>query len=199
MPLAKATRPRKEDIFDAALECFNNKGYYTTTIDDIALKAGITKGGIYYYFDSKKALFIELFHHKVIKFFDRITVENQHHEDPLELLQALIKKAEHDLRENFDIYKFCIEFITVSVREADIKQEVTSFFQERIKVFTEIVEKGIAAGRLKPIEPRSVAWNINFLALGFLLTYLATDISFDPIGKHPINLDVLLNGIIKQQ
>jgi AcrR family transcriptional regulator len=41
---------RKGEIFDAALKCFNKKGYYKTSLDDIAKKIGITKAAIYYYF-----------------------------------------------------------------------------------------------------------------------------------------------------
>ncbi len=58
---------RKEKIFKAAVKCFNDKGYYETTIDAIAAKAKVSKGLIYYYFESKKELFLELFEYRVGK------------------------------------------------------------------------------------------------------------------------------------
>jgi len=54
-----AKKDRKEDIFEAALKCFNETGYYKTTIDKIAEKAKISKGGIYYHFKSKEELFLK--------------------------------------------------------------------------------------------------------------------------------------------
>src|SRR5512142_2985327 len=48
---------RPPEILDAALAVFAQKGFAATKLDDIAAKAGITKGTIYLYFDSKQALF----------------------------------------------------------------------------------------------------------------------------------------------
>src|SRR6059058_2945988 len=48
---------RAPEILDAALACFAQKGFAATRLDDIAARAGITKGTIYLYFDSKQALF----------------------------------------------------------------------------------------------------------------------------------------------
>ena len=47
---------RKDEVLDAALELFTEKGFAATRVDDIAQKAGISKGTIYLYFDSKEAL-----------------------------------------------------------------------------------------------------------------------------------------------
>ena len=64
---AKRGRPAKEDrreaILDAALHCFVERGFYGTTIPEIADKAQIASGTIYHYFDSKEALVNALFRH----------------------------------------------------------------------------------------------------------------------------------------
>ena len=49
-------KTRKMLILDTALELFANEGFYKTSISDIAEKAGISKGLIYNYFESKEAL-----------------------------------------------------------------------------------------------------------------------------------------------
>jgi len=57
-----AERPdRRESILDAALHCFVERGFYGTTIPEIAAKANIAAGTIYHYFDSKEALVNALF------------------------------------------------------------------------------------------------------------------------------------------
>src|SRR5258708_27658723 len=59
--MSKRWRRRKEarapEILEAALACFAQKGFAGTRMDDIARKAGITKGTIYLYFDSKESVF----------------------------------------------------------------------------------------------------------------------------------------------
>lgn len=46
----------QQKIMDAALELFANAGYYPTSISQIAKKAGISKGLMYNYFESKESL-----------------------------------------------------------------------------------------------------------------------------------------------
>ncbi len=53
--------PRKEarpgEILDAALSCFAERGFAATRLEDVAARAGVTKGTMYLYFASKEDLF----------------------------------------------------------------------------------------------------------------------------------------------
>src|SRR5581483_7677839 len=54
----KAERP--QEIVEAAFTEFSRNGYATTTLDQIAERAGVTKGTIYVYFENKEHLFISM-------------------------------------------------------------------------------------------------------------------------------------------
>ncbi len=56
----KVVEDRKEQILDAAMRVFAQKGFTRATNKDIAREAGITPGLIYYYFESKEAVFREI-------------------------------------------------------------------------------------------------------------------------------------------
>jgi AcrR family transcriptional regulator len=64
-PLKKRGRPvtggRREDVLEAALTLFSERGFHGTAIPDIADEAGVAAGTIYRHFDSKEALVNELF------------------------------------------------------------------------------------------------------------------------------------------
>lgn len=51
----KAARPG--EIIDAALDLFVEKGFAATRLEDVARRAGVAKGTLYLYFESKEALF----------------------------------------------------------------------------------------------------------------------------------------------
>ena len=51
---------RPAEILDAALKVFAEKGYAGARMDDIARRAGVTKGTIYLYFENKEAVFKSL-------------------------------------------------------------------------------------------------------------------------------------------
>ena len=55
---------RRQQILEAALELFAEKGYFNTKISDIAERLGVGKGTIYWYFDSKEDLFETVFRYK---------------------------------------------------------------------------------------------------------------------------------------
>ncbi len=52
----KVVEDRREQIIDAAMRVFSQKGFTRATNKDVAHEAGITPGLIYYYFESKEAL-----------------------------------------------------------------------------------------------------------------------------------------------
>lgn len=56
-----STGNRREAIIAAAQEAFDAHGYAATTIDEVAAKAGISKGNVYNYFRSKEELFEQVF------------------------------------------------------------------------------------------------------------------------------------------
>lgn len=65
-PARSATEPDKRrrrkdarpgEIIDVALSCFLEAGYEATRLDDVARRAGVAKGTVYLYFETKEQLF----------------------------------------------------------------------------------------------------------------------------------------------
>ena len=54
------SRTRRQRVLDAALEVFTQHGYGDTAIDEIARASDTSKGGLYFHFPSKQALFLAL-------------------------------------------------------------------------------------------------------------------------------------------
>jgi AcrR family transcriptional regulator len=64
-PLRWERRPddRTQELLEAALRVFARNGYRNTRLDDVAEAAGVTKGTIYHYFDTKEALLLRVIEH----------------------------------------------------------------------------------------------------------------------------------------
>ena len=54
---------RRDQILDVALHAFARSGYHNTSMNEVADKLGVTKPVLYQYFDSKRALYLELLDH----------------------------------------------------------------------------------------------------------------------------------------
>ena len=57
---ARRTRIRRQEILDSALVAFAQKGFYKSSLADVASAAGITAAGLLHHFKTKEALLIEL-------------------------------------------------------------------------------------------------------------------------------------------
>jgi AcrR family transcriptional regulator len=69
-------RTRRAEILDAALRSFREKGYYATTLDDIAERVGVRKTALYHYYPDKQALLFEC-HRESIAELDRMMTESR--------------------------------------------------------------------------------------------------------------------------
>lgn len=197
MTTKKTPELRKEEIFNAALFCFNQNGYYETSIDDIATKAGITKGGIYHHFTSKKILFIELFNSVANRYFESLKLKIHQPLDATQHIQELIKKSNEIFNENVDILRFCFEFMSLASRDNEIRLAVSAFYKNRVAIFAQTLSDGVDKGMFKAIPADAVARSLYFLSMGFFLTYFTVDIDFDPMTQHTVNMKTFLEGIRK--
>jgi len=197
MTRKKAPEIRKEEIFDAALSCFNQKGYYETSIENIANKAGISKGGIYHHFSSKKELFIALFNTVANRYFESLQQTVHEDSDPAAELQDIVQKYDDVFYQNHDILKYCLEFIMLGTRDAEIRKEVSNFYRSRVNIFSKKLFEGIDTGTYKEVQVDGVARMLYFVSMGFFLTFFTIDNDFDPMAQHKINMQTVLDGIRK--
>jgi AcrR family transcriptional regulator len=79
-------RPRQ--ILEAALAVFAERGLTGARLDDIARRAGLSKGTIYLYFPNKEELFREVIRHSVIAFIERGEARLETADDPMQALDA---------------------------------------------------------------------------------------------------------------
>jgi len=64
---------RPQELLDAALMVFAEKGYRNTKLDEIASAAGVTKGTIYHYFSTKEDLLLRAIEHYHERAFGRLS------------------------------------------------------------------------------------------------------------------------------
>jgi AcrR family transcriptional regulator len=64
---------RRDDILQAALDCFSSAGYEGTTIDDIRSRSGASTGSIYHHFDGKDEIAAELYAEALADYQDGFT------------------------------------------------------------------------------------------------------------------------------
>ena len=187
---------RKEDIFNAAVECFNENGYYKASMDMIAERAKMTKRGLYYHFKSKDELFIELFHYMNKKYYAQIPAYVTEINDPEERLMQFVKIANKVLIENTDFLKFTHEFMSIGLRKPAIREVMTSYYNDQIEKVRKTIENGIKSGKFIPINPEEMARAIVLVTIGAFNAYFTLDSNFDLVKQHNFNITHMLKGLM---
>ena len=154
-------------IMDTALEHFANSGYYSTTISHIAKHAGISKGLMYNYFESKEALLKAIIHKsisEVYKYFD-INRDGYLTEEEFEFF---IKKVDIMLKEKRSFWRLLFQLM--------IQNDVREQFQKSFLGSDSLIGSGI-----KPDENLTAAQIIKMIADYFIRKKERMGKGYDPM------------------
>lgn len=93
--LPPARRRRKEarpsELIAAALSLFSEQGYAATRLEQVAARAGVSKGTLYLYFDSKEALFKAVISEGIVPVMAQgEALYEQFRDDPVRLLREIL-------------------------------------------------------------------------------------------------------------
>lgn len=141
-------KDRKTDILDAATEIFCSKGFYSANIIDIANKAGIGKGTVYEYFDSKSSLFIEMIRFNSERYKKQLSdaISSQHLFLPK--LTSFITCHNEIVLKNLETAVMFLKLPADLAIKAESKQEVLDIFlQTRTfvsKLLADVLKQGMS-------------------------------------------------------
>ena len=156
----------KELLFEAAMSLIGERGYSEASVDAIAAKAGVAKGIVYYYFDSKAALAEQLIVSGLGFLAERL--ERAVADDSLSPRQALEALAAEEIRQVEKRHDFAKFLLSEMWREDRAWRETLTICIKRITdIFAVQIQRGIDTGDFKPQE------DVGFLAQLIFVTYLA--------------------------
>ena len=132
---------------------------------------------------------MELFNYRVNKYFDFLKIYTAEIDNPEERLRSFINKASGIQKENADFFKFCIEFLSMGVRDPEIREMMSAFYRQSIGTFKSYVEEAIARGIFRAHNSESTALAIYFLFMGVFFTYFSVNVEYDLIEQHAFQLN----------
>jgi len=151
---------RKYQILDAALEVIVNKGYEGSSMSDIVKKSNLSKGAIYWYFKSKKEVYLELVNHWVHYYsptLNHIIEDNQPASVQLkELFNYFITQYETDQT----VFKAVAVFWSLAGRDNDFKEKFDKVYLEFFKLIENIIIKGVENNEFKNLDTKIAALSI---------------------------------------
>ncbi len=169
-PRPDVSEERKAQIYEAALACFGRQGYHRTTMDDIVAESGLSKGSLYWYFDSKKDLFLSLFQEVMGQFGQtwEIIVANEE-ASATEKLLASLALIRIEFEEMVPFFGMMMEAWALTRHDEDVERLTRELYQPYVDMVARIVEEGVASGEFDVASPQATALVILTLFDGIMM------------------------------
>jgi AcrR family transcriptional regulator len=137
---------------------FSQKGFNAAKVSDVAARAGVSQGTIYWYFDSKEDLLTQAF----LSFFDDFgqgtMLALERLSTASEKLRALGHSLEGFVASAEGLFTLFLEFWASSPHRQDVGQIWTDMLVEYKDLVAGIIEEGIRDGEFKPLDAEQLAW-----------------------------------------
>lgn len=178
---------RPQELLDAALELFVEKGFAATRLDEVARRAGVSKGTVYLYFPGKEELFKAVVRHSLTPIIalgsDLLDSHRGRTADLLrELMQVWWERVGSTRASG--IFKLVLA-------EACNFPDLTRFYVDEVvlpvrRVLARAIERGIARGEFRRLNPDEVVHALIAPAQYLVLHQH----SIGACGFHEMDLDV---------
>jgi len=158
---------RQERILDAALDVFTARGYQDATVDDVASAASTSKGGIYFHFPGKDAIFLALLDRSANLLLSRLRDRIAAEADPIAKVDAALRELVRTFGSHRTLARlFLVEALGAGprfhARMVDVHQRFVAFLKAQL-------DDAVSQGLIPPLDTEiaSLAW---FGALNQIVT-----------------------------
>jgi AcrR family transcriptional regulator len=193
-PRPDVSTERRVQIIEAALACFNRKGYVHTTLDDIVAESGLSKGSLYWYFESKDVLFKAAMTAVAANIIG----------EPMRLLEtagtatAKLRTAAQIMVDSCgeiaQYFGLLLEFWSQSERNDEEMLFWTELLPPYQQMVAAIFEEGIQAGEFRKTDTAALAWMMMAAYDGLsVYTVMIPEIDIEKISQAFI--ETLLKGL----
>ena len=195
----KGARPA--ELLTAALDLFVERGYAATRLDDVAKRAGVSKGTVYLYFPSKEELFKAVVREGLVPLLERgEKMVAEHEGSAAELIRNLV----HGWWEGIGMTPYA-GLPKLMISECRNFPELGQFYVDEVitrghKLVRKAVQRGLDTGEFRTTDPEYV----TRLVFAPLVLMVVWRYSFDFCGAGKLDpdayidqhLDIFLRGLV---
>jgi AcrR family transcriptional regulator len=156
---------RRDQILDAASELFVAKGFESATVDEIAEKAGLSKGAIYWYFKSKLEILLglaERFNERSQQLLIQLAQMDRYGPEAL-------FRAHRDLnliKDDPDHQRIFDRLVGLADRYPEIQERHREYHRQWNRVVASLIQRGVDSGVFHPLDAMRLAQAMTALHEG---------------------------------
>lgn len=188
---------RREELIKATYLEVAEKGYSAVTLQDIAKRAGVSKGSTLYYFATKEDLFLGALEWMVEQMHADMSAAVAKVEDPIEKVSALIGVIFANAHESRQFFLAYSDFVSIGTRNKRFHDLNAKFYHGCCDHNRDVIEAGIKSGVFRPLDVEETSSMMRALVDGTMLQwFFSSEGTFDDYRRRceRIVLDYLTGG-----
>ncbi|MFH1852757.1 MAG: TetR/AcrR family transcriptional regulator [Candidatus Neomarinimicrobiota bacterium] len=151
---------RREQILEAALDVIVEKGYESSRMDDIVQASQLSKGAIYWYYKSKKEVYLSLVNHWVFRYSATLNHIVEDNQPAAVQLRELFHFFANQYQTNPRPFKALMEFWSLASRDVDVRVKMQKVYSEFLKLIENILRRGVELGEFDLLDTKIAALSI---------------------------------------
>jgi len=190
---------RRDEILESAQKLFAQKGFFKTTIQDIARESEFAIATLYNFFKSKDELYTALIERKTENLFKSIQESALNHEG--------IKKIDNVVYAVLEFFENDKDFFKLYVSERggfewDIRSELGETCHKMrlqyLEFLKSVIEESIERGELKDKNPWDVSFFLSGIINSFIFQWVNSPKPYSLFDKHKTIMELFLSGVKKE-
>lgn len=193
---------RPGELLEAALTLFVEKGYAATKVDEVAARAGVSKGTLFLYFSSKEELFKAVVRHNIA---ERFSTWNGEFEQFQGTTTDMLRYCYSSWWQHIGATR-ASGIAKLMLSEASHFPEITQFYQREVtepgqQLIRRVLQRGMDCGEFRPLNLDYAVYAV-LAPLMFLIlckhsadTCLPEAFALSPQTYLDTQLDILLHGM----
>ena len=161
--LAAPLPSRRAEICRTAAQLFRDRGFDATSVSDVARALGMTKAGLYHYFESKEALLFEIMSYGLDRVRDEVVVPIRAIRDPEERLHQIVMRHACIATQG----RGAVTHLGDEIRA--LPPSSRRQLEERMRKYVDLVRDTLvelkAAGRLRDVDTTVAAFSVIGMVL----------------------------------
>ncbi|MEE8356105.1 MAG: TetR/AcrR family transcriptional regulator [Anaerolineales bacterium] len=174
-PKHDVSEERKSQILDAAMNTFSELGFHKARMSDIAETSGLSKGSLYWYFDSKDSIILSLLDRVFVPEIRDFNVLLKDPRSAESRLASYIKRVSDDMVKLLKWMPLFYDFLALAFRQELVKKAISRYYKKQMEILVELIQQGLDSGEFLVEDPEEAAIALGSILEGTIVLWL-----FDP-------------------
>jgi AcrR family transcriptional regulator len=194
-PRPDVSEERKQQILQAAMAVFARLGLSEARMDDIVEESGLSKGALYWYFDSKDAIIGAILDSMFEREFADLKPILGGDGTVSERLYQFMDYTMKEVKRMFSLLPLAYEFYALAFRQKVVRQAIEKYFRQYVALLEPAIQEGIQQGEFRQVDAKDAVMALGAIVEGTILlwVYDAKAVDLEHHGKA--SLQLLLDGL----